>query len=101
MSSYQQCTFYTKKQLQLQSTNLHVAAHDLTCSCEKPLQHIILQILEQEPSLKEDKQFTENLQKCLTTTEKPTGHEDDVLGDIGDGDLEKLFEEDFGEDTDG
>lgn len=69
--------------------NTVVHVHDLTCGCEKALEHTVQEIFLQEPSIKE---------KCLTTGENPsTGGEEDVLGD---GDLDRLFAEEFGEEKD-
>ncbi len=99
MSSYYQPCRYSKRQINLQLTNTYCQVHSLNCNCNKPLQHIILQILEQEPSLKEDKEFTTKLQQCLSTGDTGVTHEDD-FGGIGDGDLERLFAEDFGEEDD-
>ncbi len=75
--------------MDLQIVNTYVAVHDLNCGCEKPLEHIIKQIQQQEPSLK----------PCPTTTATGDDHgpEDGVDG-LGDGELEALFantEEDF------
>lgn len=100
MSKYQQPTWYSKKQLTLQQVNTHVAIHDLNCGCNKPLQHIITTILEKEPSLKEDSDFVDTIKKCLTT-EAHGGTPDDEEEGFGAGDLEKLFEKDFGEEETG
>lgn len=43
---------FTKKQLNLQNVNTYVNVHTLTCDCQQPLQHIIKQIVQQEPSIK-------------------------------------------------
>lgn len=79
---------YNKKQQKLNFVNLIVSAHDLCCGCNDPLKCSVETIYEQEPSIK---------QKCLTTTTGATqdGEEEDGFGD---GDLEALFAEDFGED---
>lgn len=98
--SYQQPCKYSKNQLNLQQVNTYVQIHDLNCGCETPLQHIIFQILQQEPSLKEDKNFKENLEKCLSTGTGGTDPTGDI-DDIGDGDLERLFAENFGEEDAG
>lgn len=75
---------YTKRQLNLQMVNGYVAIHDLRCHCQKPLQHIIQQIYEQEPTL-----------KCQDTTTAAVGNQDgekDIDG-FGPGELERLFAE--------
>lgn len=81
----------------LQWINLQVGIHDLHCHCNEPLKHIILQIIEQEPELKFNKEESEQIRKCLTTTEDTT----DALDAIGEGDLDALFTEDvFGDQED-
>lgn len=72
-----------------------VSIHDLWCYCDNPLKHIILGILEQEPTLNFDQEDSKKIQKCLTT-----GGGEDVLDDFGDGELEKLFAEDDIDTTD-
>lgn len=75
---------YTKRQLNLQMVNGYVAIHDLRCHCQKPLQHIIEQIHQQEPTL-----------KCQDTTTAAVGNPDgekDIDG-FGPGELERLFAE--------
>ncbi len=69
-----------------------VSTHDIYCYCDKPLHHIITGIIEQEPTLHFDSEDSKKIQKCLSTTAI-----EDVLDDFGDGELEKLFEEDVGE----
>lgn len=82
---------YSGKQLNLQIVNTYVNVHDLNCSCDEPLKHIIQQIQEQEPTL-----------KCLTTGETGGDHglEDGVDG-LGEGELEALFAETEEKDTTG
>lgn len=65
--------------------NTIVQIHNLQCGCEKPLDHTIKEILQQEPSL-----------KCLTTGEDQITTDADGFGE---GDLDRLFEEDFTEDA--
>lgn len=94
--SYQKPCKYSKKQLDLQQVNTHVHIHDLNCGCDTPLQHIIIQILQQEPDLKKDEKFKQQLQQCLTTGEDgttPTGG----IDDFGEGELERLFAENIGD----
>lgn len=89
--SYSKPCKYNEKQLNLQIVNTYVNIHDLNCSCEEPLKHIIKQIQEQEPTL-----------KCLTTGEtgENPGLEDGVDG-LGDGELEALFADTEEKDTTG
>lgn len=97
MSKYYKPLTISQKHKDLQWINLMVAVHDQHCQCNNPLNHIIIGILEREPSLKFDKEDSAIIQKCLTTADHGEG-DGDVLGD---GDLEKLFEQDvFGEHAD-
>ena len=76
----------------LQWMNAQVALHDMHCQCDEPFRHIILQIIEKEPTIKFNKEESSKIQKCLTTGDEEDG---DVLGA---GDLDTLFAEDvFGE----
>lgn len=71
--------------------NGYVHIHDLMCHCKKPLQHIINQIEEQEPTTK----------KCPATTTAAAGDQDGEKDTepFGEGELEALFaEEDAGDD---
>lgn len=77
---------YSKRQLNLQMVNCYVGIHDLHCHCKKPLNHIIQQIYQQEPTLT----------KWQGTTSDATGDHDgekDIDG-FGPGELERLFAED-------
>lgn len=94
MSDYFKQITWSYKHKQLNWVNGIVAIHDLQCSCNKPLQHTIISIVEQEPTIKFNKEDSTKLQKCLTFGD-PTG--DDVVDGFGDGELESLFAEDFGE----
>lgn len=71
-----------------------VHIHNLICGCEKPLEHTLEEIYTQEPLLHP---FNK---PCPGTGKDPHTTEEDVLGDA---DLERLFEGDFGEEntTDG
>lgn len=60
--------------------------HDLHCTCKHPLQHIIKQIEEQEPSIKKWRD---------TTTDVAGTHVGgDVIDEFGPGELESLFAQD-------
>ena len=90
----------SQKAQRLARTNAYTSIHDLHCDCNQPLQHIITDIIQQEPSLKNDEKFIKNLQQCLGIT--PVGdtaeEEKDILGDV---DLERFFDADFGEEDTG
>nr|QMI58088.1 ORF2 [Torque teno virus] len=86
---------FNNKKNQLKFINCVVGCHDLLCECYNPLFHsakIILKQLEPEITPQEKQQ----LQECLGT--KDTTKEEDATTGIDIGDLEKLFEEDAGED---
>lgn len=94
MSRYYKKPTYSTRHGNLQFINTIVSVHDNYCYCDKPLNHIITGIIEQEPSLRFDKEDSKIIEKCLTST---VG--EDVLDDFGDGELEKLFAQD-GDDPD-
>lgn len=76
------------KNKRLDWINHLVGTHNLICGCLTPLEHTIEEIFNQEPNLN----YT--CPKCRGTGPEPTTGDDDVLGD---GDLDKLFAEEFGE----
>lgn len=90
----------TQKAQRLARTNAWTAIHDLHCDCNQPLQHIITDILQQEPSLKNDEKFKQNIQQCLgiTGAGDTQKEEEDILGDV---DLERFFDADFTEEDTG
>lgn len=77
---------FTKRQLNLHMVNGYVHIHDLRCHCKQPLQHIIKQIQEQEPTLQKW-QDTTTADAGKTVTEEDIDH-------FGPGELERLFAED-------
>ncbi len=82
---------YTKKQLNLQMVNAYVHIHDLHCHCKSPLNHIIEQIHQQEPTIKK--------WPVTTTAADGTQDTDAAIDHFGPGELERLFAEDAGENT--
>lgn len=71
--------------------------HDNICDCNQPIVHTAALIFEEEPDLKFSPPELDIIKKCLTgetTAIAATDHEPDV---IGEGDLEDLFKEDFGD----
>ncbi len=93
------CT--TTKQKQLLLVNNFVSGHDLLCCCKSPAFHCAQIIIQQlAPELKEKEK--EQLKQCLTT--EPSGDtaaDPGPEGDLDFGELEKLFEQDTEEETDG
>lgn len=84
---------YRQKKLKWMNGICHY--HDIMCKCPNPLECTIRLIIEQEPDLKFNNIEKDLLKKCITTEEKDT--EDGDQDDFGEGDLENLFKEDFGE----
>lgn len=75
--------------------------HDTFCGCDKPILHLINRAVKEEGLLGLNKEQATKLQKCLTTENtKEDGaltttatEKDGPEGDLMDGELEKLFEE--------
>ncbi len=100
MSKFYKPLTISYKHKNLQWINLQVAVHDQHCQCDEPLKHIIIGILEQEPTIKFTEDESKIIEKCLTTG-GPTDHTGDDGDVLGDGELERLFEEDvFGDQED-
>lgn len=80
--------------------NSLVHTHDIFCDCPHPLEHTAFMIFEQEPELKFTPPEQDTIKKCLTTTTGMDIVADDHDNDgFGEGDLEDLFKEDFGEEN--
>ncbi len=94
MSRYQPLKHNTKN-AQIQWVNTLVHIHDLQCNCNDPLEHTTTTIFRQEPNLRFTDHEKNLIKRCLTTgEEKDTQDAGDV---IGQGDLDALFAQDFGE----
>ncbi len=79
-----------------------VHTHDIMCDCPHPLEHTAILIFEQEPELKFTTPEQDIIKKCLTTNTGDIVADDHDNDAFGEGDLEDLFKEDFGEEnTDG
>lgn len=87
---------YNSKQLQLQFVNCLVSTHDIKCSCNGPLEHIVLDIFKQERNLRFNSQEKQFIQTCLTTTEDVPGG--NIIDELGEDELERLFENDGDQD---
>lgn len=94
MSDYYKPITWSRKHCNLNWINSIVTVHDLQCACNNPLKHTIIGIINQEPSIKFNKEESTKIQKCLTTGDQEEG---DILENIGEGDLEAFFAADFGE----
>ncbi len=95
-SNYYKKTFYNASGQQKQLLNCIVGDHDLICCCEEPLQHITDLIFTANPDIKFKEETKQKIQKCLGTTQEEDG--DDDAG-IGEGELDRLFAEEFDENT--
>ncbi|BAA93608.1 hypothetical protein TTMV3_gp1 [Torque teno mini virus 3] len=100
-------TPYGHRQKENNWINEIIHFHDNFCGCDEPIKHLIWKLAHNAPQLNIEKEDLQKLQKCLptTTTDGTTGedqHTDAADGDadnIDEGDLDRLFEEDFGDDT--
>lgn len=99
MTNYYKPITWSKKHRDLDWVNAITSIHDLQCSCDTPLEHTINTIVKQEPNLRFTKEDKQLLQKCLTSGDQDTTT--DAVDGFGDGELEKLFAEDVGEDLEG
>ncbi len=91
----------TIKQQKTGWINLLVHIHDLHCNCNKPLEHTIDIITEQEKHLRLEDCTKQSLQKCLSgDAAAGITHEDDTAV-FDTGDLERLFATDFTDEEQG
>ncbi len=84
MSKFLKPTLYNNRGLENQIRNLCYGAHDLACGCNTPGDHLL-----------------HILQPChgiTTTKEDPITALTDAVDGLEDGDLDRLFSEDFTED---
>ena len=100
-------TPYGHRQRENNWLNGIVHLHDNFCGCEEPFKHLVWKIAENCKDLNINKQELEILQQChpTTSTDGTTGDDHHTEEDAGaadnfdEGDLDRLFEEDFGDDT--
>ncbi|AXQ65793.1 MAG: hypothetical protein [Anelloviridae sp.] len=85
------------RQQKLKWMNQLCHTHDMLCDCPSALEHTISLIFEQEPALKFKPQERDLIKKCLTGITTDTANTDQDNDGFGEGDLEELFKEDFGE----
>ncbi len=90
MSKFLKPSLYSGRAQELQWLNTVIGSHDLMCGCQNPLKH--LHFLLQK----------DNKQLCLPSTEDRsdlTEHGgEDAVDNLLEGDLDKLFEEEFNDD---
>lgn len=92
----------SNKQKQLKWMNGLCYLHDNFCDCYNPLAHTVSLIIEKEPKIQFSAPEKKLIEKCLSGEDDTAiVHTDGDAGDIQPGDLEKLFEEPFGEDAEG
>lgn len=87
----------TLRQQKLTWMNMLAHIHDERCNCSSPMEHTVSLIFEEERHLKFNAPEKDLIKKCLTgedTTPADGDQQEDV---IGEGDLDALFKEDFGD----
>lgn len=89
----------TLRQQKLKWMNSLVHQHDIFCDCPHPLEHTAILIFEQEPKLHFKPPEKDLIKKCLTGEDTAGAAADPDA--FGEGDLDLLFKEDFGEDDTG
>ncbi len=90
------------RQKQLKWMNGLCYLHDNFCDCYNPLAHTVALICEKEPKIQFSTPEKQLIQKCLSGEEDTAIVHTATDGEgIQEGDLEKLFEEPFGEDDTG
>lgn len=92
-------TKWTPKQQKREWLNFIVHVHDYHCNCNKPLEHTVYNIFEQEKELRFNPQTTSLIKKCLSTDGEDHGDVGTTEDALDAGTLEDLFAEDFGEDN--
>lgn len=73
--------------------------HDIFCDCYDPITHTAALIFEQEPDLKFSPPEKDIIKKCLTGDDTTAATKEENPDGIGEGDLDALFTEDFGEEN--
>lgn len=98
MSSCYKPTFYNTKGKQTQWINNIHCTHDLFCSCENVLKHLLLSLAEKKERIEVTKEEKKDILQCLTTTEEITiqNGEDGDPDEIG---LDAIFAEELTEDA--
>ncbi len=84
------------RQQKLKWMNMIAHCHDIFCDCYTPIEHTAILLFEQEKDLKFKTPEVDLIKKCITgETTAPVATIDE--DGIGEGDLDALFQEDFGE----
>ncbi len=91
-----QPTQYGPKGLEKQLLNFMFTGHDLICSCEEPQSHLTYLLIKNTNPTKFNKEEQQEIKQCLGIT---TGDKEEDVPDFDAGDLERLFGEDFGDET--
>lgn len=100
MSTRFQKSTATIRQNKLKWMNQLCHTHDMLCDCPTPLEHTAILIFEQEKNLKFKPNEQDLIKQCLTTQDTATAGTDQDNDVIGEGVLEELFKENFGEEED-
>ncbi|BAB19322.1 hypothetical protein TTMV5_gp1 [Torque teno mini virus 5] len=98
MSSCYKPTYYNTKGKQTQWINDIHCTHDLWCSCDHVLKHLLLSIAERNEKIELTKEEKKQVLQCLTTTEEITTQNGDD-GDLDEIGLDAIFAEELTEDA--
>lgn len=98
MSSCYKPTFYNTQGKQNQWINDIHCTHDLWCSCDHTIKHLLLALAEKEEIIPVTTEQKRSILKCLSTTEDLITETVDK-GDIDELALDAIFAEDLTEDT--
>lgn len=94
MSKLLQNPKYTPKQLESQWINTVFGNHDLFCSCDDPITHLLI-VLNRQGKAQKPEDDIKNIKCLITGDPKDT---EDVIDTFQDGELDALFAEDsFGQ----
>ncbi len=94
--SKQKPSYYSNRGKDLQLINVLHGAHDLTCGCNTPGEHLIWLLSTVQRPKNFSPEEKDQIKECLGIGEDHTTVEDTGFDQ---GDLEKLFQEDDEEDT--
>lgn len=90
----------TLRQTNLKWMNQIVHIHDTFCDCSTPIEHTTILLFQQEPK----QQFTaiekDIIKKCLGGEHGDVATTENAGDVLGEGDLDTLFAEDFGDPAD-
>ncbi|AXQ66280.1 MAG: hypothetical protein [Betatorquevirus homini24] len=93
-------TKWTPRQQKREWLNFIAHVHDYHCNCNKPLEHTVYNIFEQEKELRFNTETKQLIKQCLSTDgDADHGDAATTVDALDAGTLEDLFAEDFTDDT--